>query len=50
MTRGSESRLDAAKFKVIAAMEQRLPAYAKDQWAEPGEGRDWSAYVPRSGT
>lgn len=35
-------QLNAAKFEVIGAFEQRLPAYACSEagWAALGEGRD----------
>ncbi|MFC4336222.1 RipA family octameric membrane protein [Salininema proteolyticum] len=42
--------LNAGKFKVIAAMEERLPAfaYSRAEWSALGEGRDWRLYLPLS--
>lgn len=40
--------LNAAKYSVIGAFEERLPAYAysRAEWRELGEGRDWRRYLP----
>lgn len=40
--------LNVAKFKVIAALEERLPAraYTRAEWSALGEGRDWRLYLP----
>lgn len=40
--------LNVAKFKVIAAFEERLPAraYTRAEWSALGEGRDWRLYLP----
>lgn len=42
--------LNEAKYKVIAAMEERLPAraYSRAEWTALGEGRDWRRYLPMS--
>ncbi|MEU7279028.1 hypothetical protein AB0A69_09655 [Streptomyces sp. NPDC045431] len=40
--------LTAAKYAVIGAFEERLPAYAysRAEWQALGEGRDWRKYLP----
>ncbi|WP_063046447.1 RipA family octameric membrane protein [Nocardia pseudovaccinii] len=40
--------LNSAKYAVIGAFEQRLPAYAysRAEWVALGEGRDWRKYLP----
>lgn len=40
--------LNAAKYAVIGAFEERLPAYAysRAEWRELGEGHDWRKYLP----
>ncbi|HEX2132450.1 MAG TPA: hypothetical protein VHH15_12920 [Actinophytocola sp.] len=42
--------LNGAKFAVIGAFEERLPAYAysRAEWRALGEGRDWRRYLPLS--
>jgi hypothetical protein len=42
--------LSEAKFRVIGALEERLPAstYVKAEWKMLGEGRDWRKYTPLS--
>jgi hypothetical protein len=44
----SYRQLNSAKFKVIGALETRLPAspYWSAEWKALGEGRDWRAYIP----
>lgn len=44
----SYRQLNGAKFAVIGAMEERLPAYAysRAEWRALGEGRDWRRYFP----
>ncbi|HCA84979.1 MAG TPA: hypothetical protein DEQ61_05495 [Streptomyces sp.] len=44
----SYRQLNAAKWAVIGAFEERLPAYAysRGEWAALGEGRDWRRYLP----
>lgn len=44
----SYRQLNAAKYKVIGALEERLPAfaYSRAEWGSLGEGKDWRAYVP----
>ncbi|MEU9112340.1 hypothetical protein AB0D04_11210 [Streptomyces sp. NPDC048483] len=44
----SYRQLNAAKFAVIGALEERLPAYAysRGEWAALGEGKDWRRYLP----
>ncbi|GAB3576953.1 hypothetical protein GCM10027445_41800 [Amycolatopsis endophytica] len=46
----SYRQLNSAKYAVIGAMEERLPAYAysRAEWTALGEGRDWRRYVPLS--
>jgi hypothetical protein len=40
--------LNSAKFKVIGALEERLPAsmYWRAEWVALGEGKDWRKYLP----
>ncbi|MFJ8645903.1 hypothetical protein ACIRNI_07245 [Streptomyces sp. NPDC093546] len=40
--------LNAAKYAVIGAFEERLPAYAysRAEWQALGEGKDWRKYLP----
>lgn len=40
--------LNAAKFDVVAAMEERLPAraYSRAEWMALGGGEDWRRYLP----
>jgi hypothetical protein len=42
--------LNSAKFKVIGALEERLPAsaYWRAEWMALGEGKDWRKYLPLS--
>jgi hypothetical protein len=42
--------LNSAKFKVIGALEARLPAsaYWRAEWVALGEGNDWRKYLPLS--
>ncbi|MEE1753778.1 RipA family octameric membrane protein [Streptomyces sp. SP18CS02] len=44
----SYRQLNTAKYRVIGALEERLPAspYWKAEWTELGEGRDRSRYWP----
>ncbi|MGP3974140.1 RipA family octameric membrane protein [Streptomyces sp. 8N114] len=44
----SYRQLNAAKFAVIGALEERLPAfaYSRAEWQALGEGRDWRQYLP----
>ncbi|MFI9029536.1 hypothetical protein [Streptomyces sp. NPDC053560] len=44
----SYRQLNAAKYAVIGAFEEKLPAYAysRAEWGALGEGRDWRKYVP----
>ncbi|WP_371493836.1 hypothetical protein OG871_02175 [Kitasatospora sp. NBC_00374] len=44
----SYRQLNAAKYRVIGAFEERLPAYAysRAEWSALGEGRDWRKYLP----
>lgn len=44
----SYRQLNQAKFRVIGALEERLPAspYWKAEWVELGEGKDRSRYRP----
>jgi hypothetical protein len=46
----SYRHLSAAKFRVIGALEERLPAsiYSKAEWKLLGEGLDWRKYLPTS--
>jgi hypothetical protein len=40
--------LNGAKYKVIGALEQRLPAalYWQAEWVALGEGKNWRKYLP----
>ncbi|TQF02361.1 hypothetical protein E6W39_08825 [Kitasatospora acidiphila] len=44
----SYRQLNAAKYEVIGALEERLPAYAysRAEWVALGEGHDWRKYLP----
>jgi hypothetical protein len=44
----SYRQLNTAKYAVVGAFEQRLPAYAysRAEWRALGEGRDWRRYLP----
>jgi hypothetical protein len=44
----SYRQLNSAKYSVIGALEQRLPAspYWNAEWKALGEGRDWRTYLP----
>ncbi|MGC2996934.1 RipA family octameric membrane protein [Streptomyces sp. G35A] len=44
----SYRQLNTAKYAVVGAFEQRLPAYAysRAEWKALGEGRDWRRYLP----
>ncbi|SCK20242.1 hypothetical protein H181DRAFT_01472 [Streptomyces sp. WMMB 714] len=44
----SYRQLNGAKFAVIGAMEERLPAfaYSRAEWKALGEGKDWKRYLP----
>ena len=44
----SYRQLNTAKFKVVGALEERLPAspYWCAEWVALGEGRDWRKYLP----
>ncbi|GAA5702566.1 RipA family octameric membrane protein [Streptomyces avermitilis] len=44
----SYRQLNSAKYAVIGAFEERLPAYAysRAEWGALGEGRDWRKYLP----
>ncbi|MDG9709151.1 RipA family octameric membrane protein [Streptomyces sp. DH10] len=44
----SYRQLNFAKWAVIGALEERLPAYAysRAEWKASGEGRDWRKYMP----
>lgn len=44
----SYRQLNTAKFKVVGALEERLPAspYWRSEWVALGEGRDWRKYLP----
>ncbi|MGW7521800.1 RipA family octameric membrane protein [Streptomyces sp. NPDC054796] len=46
----SYRQLNGAKFAVIGAMEERLPAfaYSRAEWRALGEGKDWRRYLPFS--
>lgn len=43
----SYRQLNAAKYEVIGALEERLPAYAysRAEWGALGEGQDWRKYI-----
>jgi hypothetical protein len=40
--------LNSAKYKVIGALEERLPAsaYWRAEWVALGEGKDWRKFLP----
>jgi hypothetical protein len=44
----SYRQLNTAKFKVVGALEERLPAspYWQAEWVALGEGEDWRKYLP----
>jgi hypothetical protein len=44
----SYRQLNTAKFRVVGALEERLPAspYRRAEWAALGEGQDWHKYLP----
>jgi hypothetical protein len=44
----SYRQLNTAKFKVVGALEERLPAspYWRAEWVALGEGEDWRKYLP----
>ena len=44
----SYRQLNRAKYAVIGAFEERLPAfaYSRGEWGALGEGRDWRRYLP----
>jgi hypothetical protein len=44
----SYRQLNAVKYAVIGALEERLPAfaYSRAEWGTLGEGRDWRTYLP----
>jgi hypothetical protein len=44
----SYRQLNSAKFAVVGALEDRLPAYAysRAEWGALGEGKDWRRYLP----
>ncbi|GAA3504723.1 hypothetical protein GCM10019016_118360 [Streptomyces prasinosporus] len=44
----SYRQLNTAKYAVVGAFEQKLPAYAysRAEWKALGEGRDWRRYLP----
>ena len=44
----SDRQLNSAKYKVVGALEERLPAspYWNAEWKALGEGRDWRLYFP----
>ncbi|MDQ8704721.1 hypothetical protein RCO28_19810 [Streptomyces sp. LHD-70] len=46
----SYRQLNTAKWAVIGAFEERLPAYAysRAEWTVLGEGRDWRTYLQLS--
>jgi hypothetical protein len=46
----SYRQLNTAKFKVVGALEDRLPAsaYWRAEWIALGEGTDWRKYLPLS--
>ncbi|WP_019068609.1 RipA family octameric membrane protein [Streptomyces hokutonensis] len=43
----SYRQLNTAKYEVIGAFEERLPAfaYSRAEWGALGEGRDWRKYL-----
>ncbi|MGR3939274.1 RipA family octameric membrane protein [Streptomyces sp. BRA346] len=44
----SYRQLNAAKYAVIGALEERLPAfaYSRAEWGALRQGRDWRTYLP----
>ncbi|MFE0514175.1 hypothetical protein [Streptomyces sp. NPDC058964] len=44
----SYRQLNSAKYAVIGAFEEQLPAfaYSRAEWGALGEGRDWRKYMP----
>jgi hypothetical protein len=44
----SYRQLNSAKFKVVGALEERLPSspFWSAEWVALGEGRDWRKYLP----
>lgn len=44
----SYRQLNSAKYSVIGALEERLPAfaYSRAEWGALGEGRYWRKYLP----
>jgi hypothetical protein len=44
----SYRQLNTAKFKVVGALEERLPAspYWRAEWVALGEGQNWRRYLP----
>ena len=44
----SYRQLNTAKFKVVGALEERLPAspFWRAEWIALGEGEDWRKYLP----
>jgi hypothetical protein len=44
----SYRQLNGAKFKVIGALEERLPAsvYWRAEWVALGGGKDWRKFLP----
>lgn len=44
----SYRQLNTAKWAVIGALEEQLPAfaYSRAEWGALGEGRDWRRYLP----
>lgn len=44
----SYRQLNTAKFRVVGALEERLPAspYWRAEWTALGEGKDWRKYLP----
>jgi hypothetical protein len=44
----SYRQLNSAKFRVIAALEQHLPAapFSRAEWQSLGSGRDWRTHLP----
>jgi hypothetical protein len=43
-------QLNSAKYKVVGALEERLPAsvYWRAEWVALGEGKNWRKYLPLS--
>ena len=44
----SYRQLNTAKYRVVGALEERLPAsvYWRAEWIALGEGKDWRRYLP----